>query len=169
MKRVHTMWGAASVALVLGGACDPLEIPLFPERSDLGVEQPPADPAPDAEAPPAVPVGPDAALCRPGAEGCLACVRAAACDAERLCHPVTGECTEPCDAQNSCDDGNRCNADLGVCVECVGDDTCSEGNLRRCDPGAGVCVECVTSADCTEEPQERPTCLTALGRLWLQQ
>ena len=72
MKYVHTAWGAASIALLLGGACEPLDIPLFPEGSDLGVEEPPADPAPDAEPPPAVPVGPDAALCAPGAEACCA-------------------------------------------------------------------------------------------------
>lgn len=154
----------AALLLLLGGACEPLDIQLFPERVglDTGVDAGEGPDAPDPPSP-APAEGGASTACLPDAQSCLDCVRSAGCSDGLVCHPQNGDCAAPCDEQTSCSNGGLCNTELGVCVECIDSDACSSDNRPICDPEAGVCVECLDDADCTDDPEERPICLMALG------
>lgn len=154
----------AALLVVLGGACEPLDIELFPDGVELDTEADAGEIPDDAEPAPPAPAEAGASTpCAPGAQSCLDCVRTAACAGGLVCHPHTGDCVAPCDEQTSCSNGDVCNTELGVCVECIDGDACSSDDRPICDQRAGDCVECLESTDCTDDPEERPVCLTALG------
>jgi hypothetical protein len=154
------------------GACEPLDIALYPSAPDAGIQlpvdvSPPQDETPDAGSEPA-PAPPDASSarepCLPGATACEACVLAGNCPAGRVCHPLTGTCVVPCAGGASCPGSSVCNLLDEVCVECIDERQCPGPTASRCDTNRGICVECVTSDDCIAEPLARPACLAASSR-----
>jgi hypothetical protein len=164
-------WQAAGALSGLGlaiGACEPLDIPLFPASADAGIRlvvdagqlphEADAAVADDAGSP-EVDAGRAPAPCLAGATACEACVAASSCPVGRICHPRSGECVVPCSvAAPKCPAASTCSP-LGVCVACVDDVQCQAPSARACDTDRGVCVECVDADDCTAEPLERPVCL----------
>jgi hypothetical protein len=165
--------GLAAVAVAIG-ACEPLDISLFPPERDAGVIQPvDVSPPTRAELPDAAseppPPPPDAMSPRPpclnGAVECEACVSAANCPAGRICHPLTGDCVVPCAGGTGCPAPSVCNLLLEVCVECIYEDQCTANPSKPlCDTNRGVCVECRTSDDCVSDPLRLPACLTGFNR-----
>ena len=165
--------GLFSAGLVLG-ACEPLDISLYPPARDAGVIQPVdvsppvREEVPDAASDPSPPP-PDAMSpstpCAAGATACDACVSAGRCAAGNVCHPLTGECVIPCADATDCPAQNVCNPLLGVCVGCIDASDCTTNpSLPLCDTRRGVCVECITSDDCVSEPLRRPVCLDGFNR-----
>lgn len=165
--------GLVSAGLAIG-ACEPLDISLYPPTADAGVLEP-VDVSPPvreetadaASAPPPAPL--DAMSprdpCAAGATACEACVIAGQCALGTVCHPLTGDCVTPCSDGTECPDQNICNPLLGVCVECIDASDCTANpSLPVCDTRRGVCVECVTSDDCVSEPLRRPVCLQGFNR-----
>ena len=167
---------ARHVGCVLSGlglaiaACEPLDIPLYPDRADAGIRlivdagqsarEPDVAVVADAGSP-EVDAGSPPEPCLPGATACEACIAASSCPVGRVCHPRSGECVVPCSvAVPSCPAASTCSP-LGVCVACVDDVQCRAPSARFCDTDRGVCVECVDADDCTDEPLERPVCLTS--------
>jgi hypothetical protein len=170
------LWRALSGLLAAAlsiGACEPLDLALFPDRTDgdAGVSGDPGSvllAAPEAGPPDAAAAAPDATSerdpCFPGATACEACIQAGSCPAGRVCHPRTGVCLLPCaEDPAACPAPSVCSP-LGVCVSCFENRHCPGASAQVCDTERGVCVECVTSDDCTAEPLERPTCLPGLQR-----
>jgi hypothetical protein len=159
---------ALTISSGLGwGACEPLDLPLFPVTPDASVPPPPID-VPTLPGSPQRDAGGDASSgppppppqCQPGETACEACVRAAACAAAEVCHPSTGECVLPCPGGAAdCPAALVCGP-LDVCVQCAADAQCATTDDQpRCDIARGVCVECLTRDDCTDDVFERPACL----------
>jgi hypothetical protein len=175
------------------GACEPLDIALYPPAPDAGalrpvdisppVQQeppdaassPPPEPEPESEPEtepdpePGTAPAPDAGSirppCLPGAALCDACVSAANCPDGRVCHPLTGACVVPCPAGAACPSPAVCNLLLEVCVDCIDESHCTNRpGEPLCDTDRGVCVECRTSDDCVAEPLRRPVCLSGSQR-----
>jgi hypothetical protein len=173
-----TAWARVLGGLVSGGlaigACEPLDIALYPPAPDAGVKQPvdvsppSREELPDAASEPA-PAAPDAmspsSPCAAGATACDACVSSGKCALGTVCQPLTGDCVIPCADGTDCPARNVCNPLLGVCVECIDASDCTTNPaLAVCDTRRGVCVECLTSDDCVAEPLLRPVCLDGFNR-----
>ena len=151
MPRRHgcRRWIATATALTVlgGGACEPLDLALFPvpQQQDAGADPPVEEPPPppveepadaggssDADGDASSDAGSDAGAlpppppaCLPGATACEACLLAATCPAGEICHPFSGECVPACaDSEPRCAPGLVCSP-LDVCVECVSDAQCT--------------------------------------------
>jgi hypothetical protein len=153
------------------GACEPLDLTLFPVTPDASAPplvdiptQPPASVQPDASIQPDPATQRDAGAlppppCLPGATACESCVQAAACATGERCHPRTGECVPSCAEGVQCPGSLVCGS-LDVCVECQDESQCaSSSDEPHCDTLRGVCVECFQDEHCTDDPLERPACL----------
>lgn len=184
--------GSTAFALALGswlavgltiGACEPLDIALYPPAPDAGIVQPVdvspptrqelpdaassplPKPEPEAGPGPAPDAGSGSPPCLPGATLCDACVSSGNCLAGRVCHPLTGECVVPCPGGEACPSPGVCNLLLEVCVDCIDESHCANRpGEPLCDTDRGVCVECRTSDDCVAEPLRRPACLPGTHR-----
>lgn len=154
---------AAPGALVcaIAAGCEPQDIYLFDEveapEPDAGDDEPEPEPGPetepDAEAPSFEQPPCETAEC----EECLE-VGCGVQSASLFCHPVTGLCKVQCDpvtpaGDRPCPGTQRCDTEIGLCVDCVGSDDCSGGPLQACDVERGVCVECVGPDTCTTPGQ----------------
>lgn len=87
-----------------------------------------------------------------------------ACTEDEVCNSTTGECELAC--MIPCEDPLVCNRETRACEEefaCTGDEDC-DGDI--CDTDFGICVECVDDADCFDaicsfgECRDIPTCCT---------
>lgn len=164
-RLLGALVGPSVILYGVAAGCEPQDIYLFdepevsPEQGtdadrDAGNDPaPPAEPSTDEPAPRAQPE------CT--SEACERCVETGDCDVEAtqyFCHPATGACKLPCDpeaaAERACIADERCDPELGLCVECVTAVDCGAAT-PACDPRRGECVECVGPSDC---PPERPTC-----------
>ncbi len=165
----------ALVGVGLGGllwiACAPQDIYLFDPVAvavaDAGSPPPTRPLVPSVVGPAADASGPVQPRCESSA--CETCVRGDLCRAVTsglLCHPRSGECGFWCDpiaelgADGACVGDQRCDAALGMCVDCLTGAHCTS-ELPACDEPNGVCVECVARDDC---PAARPACDTATHR-----
>jgi hypothetical protein len=162
--------GPAVVVCFVASGCEPQDIYLFdePAASDEGREDAGSyEPEPDAETPEVETPQGEQPACT--SEACEQCVARADCRldaADLFCHPETGACKLPCDAEASaeertCPASERCDARIELCVECVVDADCGGGPLAACDRTRGECVECLDSSTC---PSERRTCDVASSR-----
>ncbi|MEY4546959.1 MAG: hypothetical protein RL685_3154 [Pseudomonadota bacterium] len=158
----------ALVASALGwGACEPLDLALFPVTPDASVPalvEVPAQPSASTQPDAGDDVQSDAGAslppfaCLPGATACESCVLAAACASGERCHPRIGGCVPSC-AEGACPGSLVCDS-LDVCVECRDDIQCAGASDEpHCDTLRGVCVECFQDEHCTDDPLERPACL----------
>ncbi len=179
-RRGFVASSLAASALGWSG-CEPLDLELFPV-APADASAPPLIEVPDASPGSAVADAGSAGVldaggkdgdagdggsslpqppspCVLGARACEACVRADACPAGQVCHPLTGDCVPPCASSTPQCPGALLCSSLDVCVECERDDQCTrDDDETRCALG-GECVECLTNADCTDDPLERPVCL----------
>lgn len=167
-RALGALLGPGAVALFVVSGCEPQDIYLFDGPPTTSTQR-----EPDAGAPPPyVPTAePDAAAPPPAREQpacesqeCEACVTRNACNVTStvlFCHPVTGDCELLCDADapadmpGNCPAAERCDARLGLCVDCVENADCAYGPLKACDVARGTCVECVGPETC---PVQRPVC-----------
>jgi hypothetical protein len=142
-----------AIVCAVAAGCEPQDIYLFDEveetpEPDAGDDGP--EPGPDA-APPAF----EPPMC--DSEACDECVEDGCVVSNFFCHPVTGVCRAPCEppgapgAEPACPGGQHCDTSIGLCVDCVGSDDCSDGPLLACDTERGVCVECVGPETCTPD------------------
>jgi hypothetical protein len=165
-RALSALVGPSAVAVLIASGCEPQEIYLFDGPPSTSTQR-----EPDAGDPPDVPsteadaAAPPPAREQPACESaaCESCVERGACNIEStvlFCHPVTGDCELLCDAEapaqmpGNCPSDERCDARIGLCVECVQNTDCY-GPLAACDIARGTCVECVGPETC---PVQRPVC-----------
>jgi hypothetical protein len=165
-RLLGALVGPGAILCAVAAGCEPQDIYLFDEaepvvEDDAGMDEPEPPPAsdntpPDDDLP--EPVQPTCVS--PACQRCVADGDCSAGAAELFCHPVTGDCKLPCDPeasseQRACTAAERCDRDIGLCVDCVQDADCSSALAPVCDLARGGCVECADSSDC---PAERPVC-----------
>jgi hypothetical protein len=90
---------------------------------------------------------------------CVECRSASDCPSGQGCNPVLLTCSFSCGDPSDCAGQamSRCSSELDLCVQCLGDDDCSEPRAPACDSG-GRCVECRDATDCDGrscDPRER--------------
>jgi Cys-rich repeat protein len=80
---------------------------------------------------------------------CVECRSAGDCPSGQSCNPVLLTCSFMCGAPSDCagQPMSRCSSELDLCVQCLGDDDCSEPRAPACESG-GRCVECLDSGQC---------------------
>lgn len=73
-----------------------------------------------------------------------------------ICDTARGICV-PCITNGSCTEGDRplCDANGARCVECLEDSQCASKERKRCDLHTGRCVQCFVATDCKKE--DHPT------------
>ena len=84
------------------------------------------------------------------ARSCVQCVTSDQCADGQRCDGAGNRCVAGCGAGRGCGDGGVCEADAGLCVECVADGDCHDAASPRCDPATSRCVPCVVgrAGDC---------------------
>jgi Cys-rich repeat protein len=89
---------------------------------------------------------------------CVECRSASDCPSGQGCNPVLLTCSFSCGDPSDCAGQalSRCSSELDLCVQCLGDEDCSEPRDPACDTG-GRCVECTAAEHCGPD---RPSCDT---------
>jgi hypothetical protein len=96
--------------------------------------------------------------CVPGTGFCERCSSKDECSSGWFClqHPqLGGICVQPC-GDDWCPPGDACDVQQQRCAHgCTSDQHCSDG--RVCDSEQSLCVQCVENQDCAQgnEPEER--------------
>jgi hypothetical protein len=113
--------------------------------------------------------------CSPVLRVCVGCLEIGDCNAKQRCDARSMTCLDTCAEGEEtcpiagfvCDEhaklcvecrtishctgnphGSRCAADIGRCVECLGNAQCP-ADRPQCDPRRGACVGCVAPTDCS--------------------
>ena len=102
--------------------------------------------------------------CDPARRQCVACLDEAHCPEGWACGGGACEEVAPCEADQDCALGARCDLGSGACVECVEDGHCVVGTGRTCDRATQTCTPgepCLSDPDCTS--LSTPRCDTRAG------
>ena len=110
------------------------------------------------------------ALCDPSTRACVACITAADCGEGSDCFGNTFQPYTACESSLQCGSDEVCSKASSRCVECEGDNDCSDEQIclrgkcatncssdkdctpngQVCDTAAAACTDCLTHADCGE-------------------
>jgi Cys-rich repeat protein len=80
---------------------------------------------------------------------CVECLTAGNCGMNETCDPTRHTCVPSCKTDGDCSGANGrpyCDTKLAVCVQCLGNNNCSNPDRPTCVDG--VCAECTSDADC---------------------